>query len=99
PLVVLALLAVAGCGGTTGDEATAPSTAPATATAAECDEACRFPVFERSDTPLTTADDGNCQAELAAEYGADCTNFQWLGLMGDPSVLYDDGAFTMWFTA
>jgi hypothetical protein len=64
-----------------------------------CDEQCRFPTFVRSDVALTTADDGNCNATLAEEYGGDCTNFHWLGLMGDPSVLYADGEYTMWFTS
>ncbi len=103
--LLLATSVLSACAAT--DEQAAPATpadtvasAPtATTNTAGCDDACRFPRFERSGVPLTTADDGNCNAAPAAQYGADCTNFQWLGLMGDPSVLYDDGAFTMWFTA
>lgn len=36
---------------------------------------------------------------VAEEYRGDCSNFHWLGLLGDPSVLYRDGRYTMWFTA
>lgn len=99
---------VVACGGTGADSApvvtdvpatTVPTAVPAVTDVAGCDQRCRFPVFERSSEPLATADDGNCEVALAEEYGGDCTNFHWLGLLGDPSVLYRDGRYTMWFTA
>lgn len=59
---------------------------------------CEFPTFARDSTPLKTKDAGNCDADLAALYGGNCENFQWLGLMGDPTVMHDGSRFRMWFT-
>lgn len=86
---------------TAAGSTTAPSTAEPTPTTIGpgCDRTCRFPTFERSTSPLTTADGGNCDAALAAQYGGDCSNFQWMGLLGDPTVVHADGRYTMWFTA
>lgn len=91
------LVGIAACGGS-GGGVTSGTTVPARGDAG-CDAACRFPTFERSAEPLTTTDGGNCDAALAAEYGGDCSNFHWLGLLGDPSVVFDGERYTMWYTA
>lgn len=107
---VVIVVAASACAAATEDAApttTTPATSTTTTTTPtsttttteSCDEQCRFPTFARATDPLTAADDGNCNAALAAEYGGDCTNFQWLGQLGDPSVMYEDGRYTMWFTA
>lgn len=60
---------------------------------------CHFPTFERASTWLRTTDEGNCDAAAAARFGGDCENFHWLGLMGDPFVLHDEGGYRMWYSA
>ena len=61
-------------------------------------ESCQFPTFARASEPLKTTDAGQCDRDLALAFGGDCENFHWLGLIGDPFVLYDGDKFRMWFT-
>ncbi len=61
---------------------------------------CEWPKFPRAQAPLKTKNQGKCNQSLADQYGGDCENFHWKGLMGDPTVIRDqDGKFKMWFTS
>ncbi len=100
-------LACSGPSATTETETGPASTSIAASTGAATDTAdptggaaaCRFPTFARAETWLKTTDDGNCDHVLADMFGGDCENFHWLGLLGDPWLVREDGVYRMWFTA
>ena len=98
------VLVVACSGPAGGDEGETTSETTATSAADTGDAptggptSCRFPTFTRAEAWLRTTDEGNCDAGLAAMFGGDCENLHWLGLMGDPTVLYEGGRFRMWYS-